>query len=96
VFSKHGHRTIAARKVAVVDTVGAGDTFQAGLICYLIEHGLASPQAVAQLDAAQTSAMLEFASAAAALTCSRRGPDLPRRQELAEFASHPNQAATAS
>lgn len=79
---RHGQWTVAARKVDVVDTVGAGDTFQAGLICYLSEHGLASPEAVAALDAGQISEMLEFASSAAALTCSRRGPDLPRRQEL--------------
>lgn len=79
----HGALHVPARPVEVVDTVGAGDTFQAALLCYLHEHGLASPQAVAALDAAHIDVMLRFAANAAGLTCSRRGPDLPRRHELA-------------
>lgn len=83
VFSRqHGEWQHAAAKVKVVDTVGAGDTFQAALLCYLAEHGLASPQGVASLARAQIDAMVQFATRAAALTCSRRGPDLPRRHEL--------------
>ncbi|MHB0775974.1 carbohydrate kinase family protein [Halomonas sp. WWR20] len=79
----HGHSTLDACPVEMIDAVGAGDTFQAAMLCWLDEHDLASPAGVAALSAPQIEAMLSFASAAAALTCSRRGPDLPRREELA-------------
>ena len=69
--------------VAVVDTVGAGDTFQAALLTWLAEAGRLSPQGIAALDAGALAAALGFASHAAALTCGRRGADLPRRHELA-------------
>jgi fructokinase len=69
-------------QVEVVDTVGAGDTFQAALLTWLAEHGRLSPAGVAALDAVALEAMLGFATRAAAITCSRRGADLPRRHEL--------------
>ncbi len=68
--------------VNVVDTVGAGDTFQAALLTWLAEHGHLSIDGVAALDAASLADMLAFATRAAAITCSRRGADLPRRSEL--------------
>jgi fructokinase len=65
----------------VVDTVGAGDTFQAALLTRLSEWG--DPrQVVATLDKAQLKELAEFAVKAASITCSRRGADLPRRNEL--------------
>ncbi|KNZ31401.1 MAG: fructokinase [Methylibium sp. NZG] len=70
-------------KVAVVDTVGAGDTFQAALLTWLAEHGSVSSAALAGLSAARLSDALAFAVRAAAITCSRRGADMPRRAELA-------------
>jgi fructokinase len=66
----------------VVDTVGAGDTFQACLLAGLSERGLLSPQGVRRLDTHSAREVLAFAATGAALTCSRRGADLPRRQEL--------------
>lgn len=66
----------------VVDTVGAGDTFQAALLTWLDEHGALTPQALAALDAASLGELLSFAARAAAITCSRRGADMPRRAEL--------------
>jgi fructokinase len=68
--------------VNVVDTVGAGDTFQAALLTWLAEHGRLSIDGVSTLDADALDAMLAFAARAAAITCSRRGADLPRRAEL--------------
>jgi fructokinase len=70
-------------KVTVVDTVGAGDTFQAALLTWLAEHERLSVAGVSSLDMAALEAMLGFAARAAAITCSRRGADLPRRAELA-------------
>jgi len=68
--------------VSIVDTVGAGDTFQAALLCRLDEAGLLSPDAVSGLDADFVRGLMTFAARAAAITCSRRGADLPRRAEL--------------
>jgi len=83
VFSpQHGEWSLPAQPVDVVDSVGAGDTFQAALLCYLAEQGLASPAALARLSRDQIDHLLQFAIRAAAITCSRRGPDLPRRAEL--------------
>lgn len=69
-------------RVDVVDTVGAGDTFQAALLTWLAEQGRLSPQGIATLAPPQIAAALGFAARAAAITCSRRGADLPRRSEL--------------
>lgn len=66
----------------VIDTVGAGDTFQAALLTWLAEHDRLSIDSVPALSAAQLRDALQFAVGAAAITCSRRGADLPRRSEL--------------
>jgi fructokinase len=68
-------------KVKVIDTVGAGDTFQASLLSELTRMG--NPRDVVHsLTQAQLDAMLTFAATAAAITCSRRGADLPTRAEV--------------
>lgn len=68
--------------VEVVDTVGAGDTFQAALLTWLAEQDRLSIDGVTGLDAPAMRDMLGFATRAAAITCSRRGADLPRRDDL--------------
>lgn len=73
---------VPAVAVAVVDTVGAGDTFQAALLTWLAEHGRASIDALGAMSSIQLREALQFAVGAAAITCSRRGADLPRRAEL--------------
>jgi len=73
---------VSARTVKVVDTVGAGDTFQAALLTWLAEHGRLSPDGLASLSADDLNALLTFAARAASITCSRRGADMPRRSEL--------------
>ena len=67
----------------MIDTVGAGDTFQAALLTWLAEHGALNADALAALTPGKLQAALEFAARAAAITCSRRGADMPRRDELA-------------
>jgi fructokinase len=81
-FTARDQVSIPAPRVQVVDTVGAGDTFQAALLTALAERGLATPAGVRGLDRATLQAVLDFAARAAAITCSRRGADLPRRAEL--------------
>lgn len=69
-------------RVDVVDTVGAGDTFQAALLTWLAEHDAMSAATQSSLPAPAVGEALDFASRAASITCSRRGADLPRRAEV--------------
>lgn len=76
------HASVGRMQVPVVDTVGAGDTFQAALLTWLQENGSLSVQALGDLSSANLELALHFAARAAGITCSRRGADLPRRAEL--------------
>ena len=81
-WTRGQHAGVASRPVAVVDTVGAGDTIQAALLTWLAEHGALTRHAIEALGQNELEAALRFAAQAAAITCSRRGADLPRRAEL--------------
>ena len=69
-----------AATVAVVDTVGAGDSFMAALLDGLVRGGWATPGTLADADIA---AVIERASRAAAITCGRAGANPPTSAELA-------------
>jgi fructokinase len=69
-------------RVPVVDTVGAGDSFQAGLLHHLAGAGQLGGR-LDRLDRTAVTAALEFASRVAAVTCSRPGADPPWAAELA-------------
>jgi fructokinase len=71
-------------RVVVVDTVGAGDTFQAALLARLLAGPAGPGAALDALDAAGLAALLGYAARAAAITCSRRGADLPRAADLTD------------
>ena len=71
--------------VTVVDTVGAGDSFSAGLLAGLHRRGPARRPARPSLrgvDAETLDALLDEAALAAAITCSRRGADPPTSSDL--------------
>lgn len=76
---------LPAAPVEVVDTVGAGDTFQAALLAALDELGLVNRAALNAIDRDTLRRILGFAARAAVITCTRRGADLPRRAELGEL-----------
>lgn len=86
-FHAAGSVSIPARTVAVVDTVGAGDSFHAALLAGLARSGRLNRDAIAGLDPVAVSELLEYAAAAAALTVGRHGADLPRAVELPPFLS---------
>lgn len=69
-------------EVEVEDTVGAGDTFQATLLAGLRQLEVSNQTALEALDESDLIRLLRLAIKAAAITCSRRGADLPRRDEL--------------
>lgn len=81
-WTRKGEAAVPAQSLAVVDTVGAGDTFQAALLTWLAERDCLSIERIPALASAQLREAIEFAVGAAAITCSRRGADLPRRAEL--------------
>lgn len=73
---------VPGRSIALIDTVGAGDTFQCATLTWLAEREQLTPQGVRALDADALQALLGFAATAAALTCARRGADMPRREDV--------------
>lgn len=73
---------VDAPEVDVVDTVGAGDTFGAALLAELAEREVTDRDALTALSDEDLRELLEFATAAAAVTVTRRGADPPRRDEL--------------
>jgi fructokinase len=81
-WNRRGRAEVPAPVVTAVDTVGAGDTFQAAMLAHLAETDRLSPAALAAMDEQALARLLRFAAGAAALTCSRRGADMPRRAEL--------------
>lgn len=77
---------VPAPAVTVADTIGAGDSFMAGLLAALADRALLGADArdaLRGLDAATLRAVVEFAVACAAITVARPGANPPTRQELA-------------
>ena len=70
-------------KVTVADTVGAGDTFNAGILAALHQAGALTKAGVAALDATTLQAALTLGNRAAAVTVSRPGANPPFAHELA-------------
>jgi fructokinase len=81
-WTRQGRIDVTSPKIELLDTVGAGDTVQAAVLTWLDEQRLLSITGIETLATAQTTELLKFAVSAAAITCSRRGADLPRRGEL--------------
>jgi fructokinase len=76
---------VSAPAVAVVDTVGAGDTFSAGLSVALLERGVRRGADLAELPDERWLETLRFAAAAAALNCTRAACSPPRLAEVLAF-----------
>jgi fructokinase len=76
---------VAAHDVAVVDTVGAGDAFGAGLLFRLWQTGRLDARAVGLMDDDELADLLRVASAVAALQCSRAGATPPSVEEVELF-----------
>ena len=77
-FTVNGMEEVAGLPVAVVDTVGAGDTVGAIVVEGILEHS------VQGLTGQVLNQVLHRAAVAAGITCSRAGAQPPRKHELLE------------
>ncbi|MEM1065452.1 MAG: carbohydrate kinase [Pseudomonadota bacterium] len=74
--------TRPAQKAEIVDTVGAGDTFNAGLLAALDGAGALSRAGLSALSDDNLSAALDTGARAAAITVSRAGANPPWAHEV--------------
>ena len=80
--SGHADLAVAAPSVTVADTIGAGDTFTAGLSTALLDAGVERAAQFGMLDDHTWRGVLRFAATAAALNCTRDGADPPTLAEV--------------
>lgn len=83
--SRAARARVAAPRIEVVDTVGAGDAFMSGLIDALDRLGLlraSRARAVGELDEVALRGVLTDAALVAAITCTRAGADPPTAADL--------------
>ena len=81
-WNRHARVRVQGQPARVVDTVGAGDAFQAALLHRLSEVGFLRVGALRELDPSVLRDALTFATRAAALVCERRGADPARREDI--------------
>jgi fructokinase len=76
---------VGAHRVEVVDTIGAGDAFGAGLLVALEGRGALVRGKLPVLADSDLEYVLRFASAVAALTCARSGAETPTLSEVRDL-----------
>ncbi len=82
-YTAEGETTVRPRPVEMVDTVGAGDAFMAGLLAQLSDlDAFRPPGPGVPVGREDTTRLLQGAMEVAAVTCERRGANPPRRAEL--------------
>ena len=72
---------VAPRKIEVVDTVGAGDSFTSALL-FAMDRDAALGGGAASPTPERVAAWTEFAARASAITCTRKGSDPPTLMQV--------------
>ena len=67
----------------LVDTVGAGDTFMATILAWIIRTGNVSRDEVYRLKEKELTEVMKVATIAASINCQRAGCNPPFKEELA-------------
>lgn len=80
--ARAGQIEVAAPKVEVADTIGAGDSFQASLLFALYKQGCIARPRLKDIGADELRNALSFAANCAGLTCTRPGADPPWSHEI--------------
>ncbi len=78
----NGSIQVDVQRSDVVDTVGAGDTFNAGLLASFWRNGLLSKTAIANISAGDLEKALIVGCRAASMTVSRAGANPPWADEI--------------
>src|SRR5438270_13326372 len=73
---------VEAPTIGVVDTIGAGDSFQAALLFALRAVGRIKCGPLARMTRSELYRVLSFATICAAFTCGRAGADPPRQSDV--------------
>ncbi len=81
-YTKQHRVSIPAEKVAVVDTVGAGDSFHGAVLALLDKNGLLKKEKLASLNEIQLATLLRFGSQVAGIVCGRTGAAPPWADEI--------------
>lgn len=84
-YNRHHRVRVSAPTVTVSDTVGAGDALMGAMLSTVSNICADGSEALAGLSERQLQEMLQFATAAAAINCTKVGAYPPTTAEISEF-----------